>query len=166
MDHATLKIMCGILLLLFNMACILIIATQHGNFLYILIAFMVSAPLFVAITRGHFVTRIPISSPVRAPTRDVDLTIASTYDDVCKQKECAICLETFVQGQPVGTLICGHLFHQNCISQWIAEGKRPHCPLRCISSNRLTEPDLESQEATQLSEREVASDSDSRTIRM
>lgn len=158
--------MCGILLLLFNMACILIIATQHGSFLYILLAFMVSAPLFVAITRGHFVTRILISSPVRAQTNEADLTTASTYDDVCKQKECAICLETFIQGQQVGTLICGHLFHENCISQWIAEGKRPHCPLRCISSNRLTEEDLESQEPIQLSEREAVSDFDSRTIRV
>ena len=45
------------------------------------------------------------------------------------QKECAICLSEFEEGQPVTPLSCDvkHYFHSECIKQWIKT--KNTCPL-------------------------------------
>ena len=40
---------------------------------------------------------------------------------------CCICLESLEQHQIGLTLPCGHLFHENCIHEWL--GRKPCCPL-------------------------------------
>eukprot|EP00747_Dinoflagellata_sp_TGD_P096726 gnl/TRDRNA2_/TRDRNA2_166925_c0_seq1.p1 gnl/TRDRNA2_/TRDRNA2_166925_c0~~gnl/TRDRNA2_/TRDRNA2_166925_c0_seq1.p1 ORF type:complete len:568 (+),score=59.49 gnl/TRDRNA2_/TRDRNA2_166925_c0_seq1:117-1706(+) len=42
-------------------------------------------------------------------------------------EECSICLCDFEAGCLVSVLPCGHLFHDRCISRWVAS--RSHCPL-------------------------------------
>lgn len=40
---------------------------------------------------------------------------------------CCICLEKMSQGQQGMTLVCGHLFHEACILEWL--GRKEFCPL-------------------------------------
>ncbi len=40
---------------------------------------------------------------------------------------CCICLEPLAQRQVALTLRCGHVFHQECIWDWL--GRRASCPL-------------------------------------
>lgn len=46
-------------------------------------------------------------------------------DDV----SCSICLADMKDGETVGELPCGHVFHGSCINEWLTV--RPRCPLRC-----------------------------------
>lgn len=41
--------------------------------------------------------------------------------------ECPICLNQFEQGETVGRLSCGHLFHRDCVACWICD--HPSCPV-------------------------------------
>lgn len=45
---------------------------------------------------------------------------------------CSICLQEFEQGDRVGDLPCGHVFHANCLKTWIQ--RKNHCPL-CQADN-------------------------------
>ncbi|KAJ5364839.1 DNA damage-inducible protein 1 [Penicillium cataractarum] len=40
---------------------------------------------------------------------------------------CAICTDEFVKNQLVRVLPCGHLFHQNCVDEWLVRRSRT-CP--------------------------------------
>ena len=45
-------------------------------------------------------------------------------DDLTKDNECCtICLEDHVPGELAARLPCGHLFHQDCVVEWL----RRHC---------------------------------------
>jgi hypothetical protein len=45
---------------------------------------------------------------------------------------CMICLAKFEAGDELPCLPCGHRFHLNCISRWLAERPgQPTCPLCC-----------------------------------
>mmetsp|Transcript_33126 Transcript_33126/g.60752 ORF Transcript_33126/g.60752 Transcript_33126/m.60752 type:complete len:235 (+) Transcript_33126:100-804(+) len=48
-----------------------------------------------------------------------------TYGD----QPCHVCLEELQEGDDVGQLKCGHVFHARCIKQWMQRGRG--CPLRC-----------------------------------
>ncbi|ORZ19412.1 hypothetical protein BCR42DRAFT_409725 [Absidia repens] len=39
---------------------------------------------------------------------------------------CIVCLDSLDTG-PITALVCGHVFHHDCISPWVAN--RPQCPL-------------------------------------
>ena len=41
--------------------------------------------------------------------------------------ECLICLSPVEDGDRVGVTVCGHIFHQECLKQWIA--RKNQCPL-------------------------------------
>merc|ERR1712118_525128 len=41
---------------------------------------------------------------------------------------CSICLAPFEKSDDVNVLLCGHLFHRDCISKWLGEHSRA-CPL-------------------------------------
>ncbi|BAT89530.1 hypothetical protein VIGAN_06050400 [Vigna angularis var. angularis] len=50
--------------------------------------------------------------------------------------ECAICLEEFKNGEEcVEFSVCGHIFHCDCIKQWLEE--KPTCPncRHCVASS-------------------------------
>jgi hypothetical protein len=60
---------------------------------------------------------------------------ADTADDAVH--ECAICLTEFQDGERVGDLRCGHVFHvEPCLKRWIV--RRNHCPL--CQANNLAAP--------------------------
>ena len=45
--------------------------------------------------------------------------------------ECSICLENFDVGQKVSELSCNHLFHKECVEQWMQNNH--NCPLCRLS---------------------------------
>eukprot|EP00747_Dinoflagellata_sp_TGD_P222015 gnl/TRDRNA2_/TRDRNA2_93772_c0_seq1.p1 gnl/TRDRNA2_/TRDRNA2_93772_c0~~gnl/TRDRNA2_/TRDRNA2_93772_c0_seq1.p1 ORF type:complete len:139 (+),score=34.43 gnl/TRDRNA2_/TRDRNA2_93772_c0_seq1:32-448(+) len=42
-----------------------------------------------------------------------------SLDKVGDQKTCLICTEQFGVGDNVKTVPCGHVFHQDCVDQWL-----------------------------------------------
>jgi len=61
---------------------------------------------------------------------ELDEETAATLD--VARSPCVICLGEVVPGCPVGRLPCGHLFHDDCIGQWLKHG--PRCPMRCSAT--------------------------------
>ncbi|WJX95193.1 RING-type E3 ubiquitin transferase [Trifolium repens] len=52
----------------------------------------------------------------------------ATIDGTSENKElCCICQEEYLIGEEIGKLDCAHIFHVNCIKQWLAE--KNICPL-------------------------------------
>jgi hypothetical protein len=49
-----------------------------------------------------------------------------------KGETCSICLDNYRPKQRVGILSCGHVFHKDCIYQWL--GYQKTCPL-CRAEN-------------------------------
>eukprot|EP00946_MAST-07B_sp_MAST-7B-sp1_P004296 g4296.t1 len=55
-----------------------------------------------------------------------DVTSSDPEDDA----SCIICLDSLSQGGNVEALVCGHVFHSDCILQWFEEGGQGRlCPL-------------------------------------
>lgn len=47
--------------------------------------------------------------------------------------ECIICMESFSENELVKQLMCGHIFHGDCIDHWLTEQKNcPFCKAECI----------------------------------
>ena len=40
---------------------------------------------------------------------------------------CSTCLESFTSRSDISTIICGHVFHTDCIGKWLQSG-RDNCP--------------------------------------
>jgi len=70
---------------------------------------------------------------------------------------CAICLNNFENGDRVGDVRCGHIFHVECLKSWIQ--RKNHCPL--CHENELATPQQEDrstvlgEESTQPGELEL-----------
>jgi len=64
---------------------------------------------------------------------DIDMREISPEDQ--DEETCAICLFTFQEGDRVGNVRCGHVFHVECLKEWIQ--RKNHCPL-CQMNNMAT----------------------------
>jgi hypothetical protein len=50
--------------------------------------------------------------------------------------QCIICMENFTENELVKQLSCGHIFHEDCINQWLEQQKNcPFCKAECICYN-------------------------------
>ncbi len=50
--------------------------------------------------------------------------------------QCIICMENFSENELVKQLSCGHIFHEDCINQWLEQQKNcPFCKAECICYN-------------------------------
>ena len=50
--------------------------------------------------------------------------------------QCIICMESFNENELVKQLSCGHIFHEDCINQWLEQQKNcPFCKAECICYN-------------------------------
>ena len=46
--------------------------------------------------------------------------------------DCIICMEKFEENEKVKQLLCGHIFHGDCIDKWLAKEKKcPFCKSEC-----------------------------------
>jgi hypothetical protein len=63
-------------------------------------------------------------------TDDIQISIVL---DCVEDEPCSICYNPYCDGQLQTTLPCGHVFHLDCVSTWVVQGKRT-CPLdrRCF----------------------------------
>mmetsp|Transcript_27161 Transcript_27161/g.64488 ORF Transcript_27161/g.64488 Transcript_27161/m.64488 type:complete len:394 (+) Transcript_27161:152-1333(+) len=59
--------------------------------------------------------------------RDVDLSTPSLEQPLELEQTCSICLLAFEEGETVTDLTCGHLYHAECVSEWLL--KKNECPL-------------------------------------
>lgn len=55
------------------------------------------------------------------------------YDKTCnayEQEKCMVCLLNFTEGQPTRMLKCKHVFHKDCIEEWVKSkiNNIPKCP--------------------------------------
>ncbi len=58
----------------------------------------------------------------------VDFSASQTYT----QEPCSVCMEDFVQGAKTTRLPCMHLFHTDCVTEWIDENHTcPVCRTHC-----------------------------------
>ena len=46
-----------------------------------------------------------------------------------ENNECIICLEPMIVNNKVRILRCGHIYHYDCINQWIEKKGEINCPL-------------------------------------
>merc|ERR1711865_244760 len=44
-------------------------------------------------------------------------------------EECSICLEVFVDGEELAAPGCGHLFHPQCLQEWVKQDTQMRCPV-------------------------------------
>ena len=52
------------------------------------------------------------------------------FEDNC---QCIICMENFSENELVKQLLCGHIFHGDCIDHWLTQQKNcPFCKADCI----------------------------------
>ena len=50
--------------------------------------------------------------------------------------QCIICMENFSENELVKQLLCGHIFHGDCIDHWLTQQKNcPFCKADCIINN-------------------------------
>ena len=55
-------------------------------------------------------------------------TVSTCGGDDCHGGSCAVCLESYVEGDVVKTVPrCAHAFHANCLDKWLS--RRGQCPL-------------------------------------
>ena len=53
------------------------------------------------------------------------------------KRQCQICLVDYVNGDNIMTLLCTHMFHKECISDWLTKRNGPpECPI-CKVDQRL-----------------------------
>eukprot|EP00747_Dinoflagellata_sp_TGD_P167743 gnl/TRDRNA2_/TRDRNA2_192760_c0_seq1.p1 gnl/TRDRNA2_/TRDRNA2_192760_c0~~gnl/TRDRNA2_/TRDRNA2_192760_c0_seq1.p1 ORF type:complete len:351 (-),score=40.32 gnl/TRDRNA2_/TRDRNA2_192760_c0_seq1:41-1093(-) len=53
-------------------------------------------------------------------------TLPRVRFDAAEKQRCSICLESFKHGMLLTKLHCGHVFHLDCLSEWV--GRAAHCP--------------------------------------
>jgi hypothetical protein len=57
------------------------------------------------------------------------------YSKIHKDTECSICLESFILDEDIKVLNCQHIFHPDCINNWLTKCKTT-CPV-CRKDQRL-----------------------------
>ncbi|KAL6280181.1 hypothetical protein ACE6H2_017062 [Prunus campanulata] len=66
-------------------------------------------------------------SPMPATRASVEALDKFVFDGSSSDQHCVICLEGMLSGDQVTCLPCSHMFHANCIEQWLRYGHI--CPL-------------------------------------
>jgi len=69
--------------------------------------------------------------PVPVPEEIMDKLHIKTYDKKMGYDQCSICFEKFLDTNIIKSrvreLICGHIYHMECIDKWLKE--KPTCPI-------------------------------------
>ena len=83
---------------------------------------------------SHTQKRLSEAEKIKIYNKILEESIISLYSSDCSkytQTTCAICLERFVENVQITFLICHHIFHKDCIEQWIKAklDENPKCPI-------------------------------------
>lgn len=94
--------------------------------------------------------RHPESSSQHVPQQlpRPEVFLAAGADDINSAKfepTCVICIADFAPGELLARLPCGHIFHKECVSQWLRQHGK--CPLRCAGMVLPAEDASEVQES-------------------
>ncbi|XP_021900867.1 probable E3 ubiquitin-protein ligase RHC1A [Carica papaya] len=90
----------------------------------------------------EFRANLSLSEPKTTPAANSAIEALRKFvydeeDDDCKSKQhCTICIEDFVRGSELNEMPCSHLFHPDCIVEWLQVNHTcPLCrhPLPCES---------------------------------
>ena len=90
--------------------------------------------------------RKKIKKPVALKTKSFSIPTssdASDHQDDEDDYECAICLGTLENGDVVGDIPCGHLFHKDCLKTWVK--RKTRCPL-CQDKGLVCSPSNDKDE--------------------
>ncbi len=102
------------------------------------------ASFAIRLTEDNNNTNIPSPTSSPLPSRKNTSLISRKYRDCSANQqcstECSICIDTFSQTSDVIQLECNHVFHDECIKQWLKTSKT--CPV-CRKSVNITISDEE-----------------------
>ncbi|KAL3849262.1 hypothetical protein ACJIZ3_011144 [Penstemon smallii] len=67
------------------------------------------------------------SSSVMVPATDASIESLERKTMDCANESCSICLEEFFNGGEAACMPCSHMFHRDCIAEWLRTSH--YCPL-------------------------------------
>ena len=110
----------------------------------------------------------PLTKIMKRKLREIPLSL----DQICSQPSCPICSEDFVVDETTLCLPCSHLFHKNCVMQWLESKKTcPICRYEMTNSvstieelERLTFKELVELLEEIYSENDIATDNVDRVV--
>ena len=82
-----------------------------------------------------------VSAPAAPPAPPATAQGAEQIDE--EEPSCTICLCEFEEGEAMTTLPCLHLFHKECLEQWLRE--KGTCPMCNIGVEELVRQQLEQE---------------------
>ena len=62
------------------------------------------------------------------------------YKNNINEKTCTICIEEFLENEQIYLLKCNHIYHINCIDEWIL--KTGESKVKCPNCNKLIYDEL------------------------
>ncbi|EJK66754.1 hypothetical protein THAOC_12296 [Thalassiosira oceanica] len=114
--------------------CVSRTAKSSGNLTSIRLSTARGLGLLLALLRLHEVPPVEMlpwryaeAESGEVSERDVDLSTPSLEQPLELEQTCSICLLAFEEGETVTDLTCGHLYHAECVSEWLL--KKNECPL-------------------------------------
>ncbi|KAJ2455846.1 hypothetical protein EV183_000462 [Coemansia sp. RSA 2336] len=83
------------------------------------------------IRRCHANRLYLVNSRPAAPETDADEDTELCFTTSDDKPACVVCLEEYLVGQHVRVVLCGHVFHDECITQWLvlSKSKFHECPI-------------------------------------
>ncbi|CAJ1456661.1 unnamed protein product [Effrenium voratum] len=66
--------------------------------------------------------------------RNLPRVKVTAYDIAANESpECSVCLEDLLLGAPALRIPCGHLFHEECVKEWLKKSNECCWPRRSLS---------------------------------
>ena len=78
-------------------------------------------------------------------SKSIETIVISNENIDILEKDCLICMESLQIGEQTFKLICGHYYHNKCITQWLqTKSSCPHCRQHLIDNPFLKKSAKES----------------------
>jgi hypothetical protein len=81
---------------------------------------------------------------VPASAEAIEGLAKAAVEETTKEAECAVCMESFQEGDEIRKMPCSHGFHESCISQWLRISRVcPCCRYALDADEKWTQPTTE-----------------------